>query len=44
VPGDETCFAFFEASSETEVRRLADLAAIPYERIVEAVRIGKESR
>jgi hypothetical protein len=39
VPEDETCFTFLEAHSTDEVRRLADQAAISYERILPAQRL-----
>lgn len=39
IPSDETCFVFFEARSAAEVRRLLKRASLPYDRIVEAVRI-----
>src|SRR5262245_38114224 len=44
IPSDETCFALFEASSAEEVRRLLVRASLPYDRIVEAVRIETEDR
>lgn len=44
IPSDETCFAFFEAPSAEAVRRLLERAQLPYDRIVEAVRIGTEER
>jgi hypothetical protein len=39
VPEDETCFTFLEAHSVDEVRRLADQAAIRYQRILPAQRL-----
>jgi hypothetical protein len=42
IPSDEICFALFEANSAEEVRRLIERASIPYERVVEAVQIGRE--
>jgi hypothetical protein len=42
VPADETCFSLFEAASDTDVMRLAQRASIDYERVVEAVQIGRE--
>ena len=42
IPSDETCFALFEAPSAEDVRRLLERAWLPYDRIVEAVRIGAE--
>jgi hypothetical protein len=39
VPDDETCFTFLEAHSVDEVRRLADEAAISYQRILPAQRL-----
>jgi hypothetical protein len=44
IPSDETCFALFEAPSAEDVRRLLERASLPYDRIVEAVRIGAEGR
>ena len=44
IPSDETCFALFEAPSAEDVRRLLERAWLPYDRIVEAVRIGTEER
>ncbi len=44
IPSDETCFALFEASSADEVRGLLERAALPYDRIVEAVRVDAEDR
>ena len=40
IPADEICIAAFEAASADEVRRLIDHAGIPYERVVQSVRIG----
>jgi hypothetical protein len=40
IPSDETCFVFFEARSAEEVRGLLERASLPYDRIVEAVRIA----
>jgi hypothetical protein len=40
VPEDETCFALFAAGSEQEVRDLLQRAAIPCNRIVQAIQIG----
>jgi hypothetical protein len=37
LPGDETILHVFEAASLDELRRAVDLAALPHERIVEAV-------
>ena len=39
VPVDEICFALFEAHSIEQVAQLIKRAAIPYEHIVEAVRL-----
>ena len=36
VPDDETCFTFLEAHSVDEVRQLAGLASIAYQRILPA--------
>ena len=44
IPSDETCFALFEAASAEEVRRLLERASLPYDRIVQAVRICTEER
>jgi hypothetical protein len=44
IPSDETCFALFQAPSAEDVRRLLEQASLPYDRIVEAVRIGTEER
>jgi hypothetical protein len=44
IPSDETCFVLFEAPSAEEVRRLLERASLPYDRIVEAVRIDTEDR
>jgi hypothetical protein len=44
IPSDETCFALFQAPSAEDVRRLLEHAALPYDRIVEAIRIGTEER
>jgi hypothetical protein len=37
VPEDETCFYLFEAASVERVREAAQRAALPFERIAEAV-------
>jgi hypothetical protein len=37
LPGDETILHVFEAVSVEELRRAVDLAALPHDRIVEAV-------
>jgi hypothetical protein len=42
VPADEICFAMFEAQSAEQVQLLIERAAIPYEHIVQAVRIDGE--
>ena len=39
MPEDETCLLLYEASSAAEVRRAAELASLPAERIVEAATI-----
>jgi hypothetical protein len=39
IPSDETCFSLFEAQSAEDVRRLLERASLPYDRIVEALRI-----
>jgi hypothetical protein len=42
IPSDETCFSLFEAQSAEDVRRLLERAALPYDRIVEALRIDTD--
>lgn len=37
VPEDETCFYLYEAASADVVRTAAERAALPFERVVEAV-------
>jgi hypothetical protein len=37
VPEDETCFYLYEAASEEAVREAASRAALPFERVAEAV-------
>ena len=37
VPEDETCFCLFEAESVESVREAVERAAIPFDRIAEAV-------
>jgi hypothetical protein len=44
VPSDETCFALFQAHSAAQVKQLIDRAAMPYNHIVEAVRIEAQKR
>jgi len=39
IPSDETCFSLFEAPSAEDVRRLLEHASLPYDRVVEALRI-----
>jgi hypothetical protein len=39
VPGDEVVFFEVDADSEDTVKALGDLAGIPYERVVGAVRV-----
>jgi len=44
VPADEICFALFQAHSAEQVKELIDRAAIPYDHIVEAVRLEADQR
>jgi hypothetical protein len=44
VPEDETCFYLYEADSAESVREAAQRAAIPFERIAEAVTDTKETK
>jgi Nickel responsive protein SCO4226-like len=44
LPGDETVLHVFEASSPEALREAARVAALPYERIVEAVEGSGRSR
>jgi hypothetical protein len=44
IPSDETCFVLFEAPTAEEVRRLLERASLPYDRIVEAIRVDTEKR
>ena len=44
LPGDETVLHLFEAASREALYRAARDAALPYERIVEAVEGSAESR
>lgn len=37
VPGDETCFVHYEAANVEAVRTAARRAALPFERVAEAV-------
>lgn len=37
TPGDGRCMCLFDGSSEEQVRRLNDLAGLPYTRVVEAM-------
>jgi len=41
VPADQICLWLFRGPSADAVRRLMELAAVPYERIVEAEPLGK---
>ena len=41
VPEDETCFLLYEAASPEAAAEAAERAAIPVERVVEAVRVGE---
>jgi Protein of unknown function (DUF4242) len=45
VPDDETCFYLYEATSADDVREVARRAALPFERIAEAIAAsnGKET-
>ena len=42
VPDDETCFFLFEGPSAAAVKEAAERAAIPVERVVQAVQVGQE--
>jgi hypothetical protein len=42
IPSDETCFSLFEARSAEDVSRLLERASLPYDRIVEVLRIGPD--
>jgi len=42
VPADETCFSLIEAASPQVVQRLGEKALVPYDRVVEAVRIEEQ--
>lgn len=42
VPEDETCFLLYEADSEAAVREAAARAALPFDRVSEAV--GEQER
>jgi hypothetical protein len=45
VPEDETCFYLYEAASAEDVAKAARRAALPFERVAEAVtRSGEEER
>ena len=39
MPGDEVVFCFFDATSREAVQAVAERARIPFERIVESVRV-----
>jgi Protein of unknown function (DUF4242) len=39
IPGDETCFLVFDAATPELVEEAASRAAIPFERVVEAVEL-----
>jgi hypothetical protein len=39
IPADQMCFAVFEAHSAEQVEQLIARAAIPYDHVVEAVRL-----
>jgi hypothetical protein len=41
LPEDETCFYLYEAASVDAVRELAKRAALPFERVTEAVDASK---
>jgi hypothetical protein len=41
LPGDETLLHLFEAESPEAIRKAVRVAALPYERIVEAVECGR---
>jgi hypothetical protein len=40
VPGDEMCFLIYEAPSASIAGEVSERALVPFERVVEAVRIG----
>lgn len=40
IPGEETCTCLFEASSAADVEAANQRAAIPYERVVEAMHLA----
>ena len=42
VPADQMCFALFHARSAEQVQQLIERAAIPYEHIVEALRLEED--
>ncbi len=44
VPADQMCFALFAAHSAEQVQRLIARAAIPYDHVVEAVRLDEDER
>src|SRR5215218_8398274 len=44
VPSEESCFCHFEGETADEVRRVCDLAEIPYRRIVETKTIPPPQR
>jgi hypothetical protein len=37
VPEDETCFYFYEAATAADVREAAQRAALPFDRVAEAI-------
>jgi hypothetical protein len=40
VPSDGTCHCLFEAGSETAVRQVNEIAAIPFDRVVPATHLA----
>ncbi len=44
IPADQMCFAVFEADSAEHVQELIARAEIPYEHIVQAVRLEENER
>jgi Protein of unknown function (DUF4242) len=44
MPEDEVVFCFFDGTSHEAVESVATRAQIPFERIVESIRVTKEER
>lgn len=42
IPEDEACFCLFDAASAETVKEANERAAIPFDRIIEAVRVASE--